>query len=216
MSVRVRPPAPIYDQRFGANLGSHFASEISVVAASSESPFKTIFTEAGVPSKLRKYGDSMKQTLSTIGYEGATIQEFVATLQQAAIRLVIDVRAVPLSRKKGFSKTQLSEYLRAHKIEYVHLRGLGDPKEGREAARAGNYALFLKIFGRHMRSDEAIEALEVAAELVQAQRACLMCYEADYEKCHRTIVADHLSDETGLPVTPLTAHDERAKRRLAA
>lgn len=158
----------------------------------------------------------MKQTLSTIGYEGATIQEFVAALQHASVRLVIDVRAVPLSRKKGFSKNQLSEFLRAHRIEYVHLKGLGDPKEGREAARAGNYALFEKIFGKHMRSDDATEALEVAAALIREKRACLMCYEADYERCHRTIVAEHLSEMTALPVIPLAIHDEGVKRRIAA
>jgi uncharacterized protein (DUF488 family) len=160
-------------------------------------------------------GHRMKQSISTIGYEGATIQEFVAALSRASISMVIDVRDLPLSRKKGFSKNQLSENLRAHGIQYVHLKGLGDPKEGREAARAGNYPLFVKLFAKHMRSNTAQEALKVAAAHVAKQRACLMCFEADYEKCHRTIVADHLAQMTGTKVTPLAVRDYN-KGRIAA
>ena len=157
----------------------------------------------------------MKRTISTIGYEGATIEQFVAALKHASINLLIDVRDIPLSRKKGFSKNQLAEVLRSWGIEYVHLRGLGDPKEGREAARAGNYALFEKIFGKHMRSDVAERDLDTASQLVRDSRACLMCFEADYEKCHRSIVADHLSRMTGLTVTPLAVQDVRVGRIAA-
>ncbi len=157
----------------------------------------------------------MKRTISTIGYEGATIQEFVAVLQRASISIIIDVRDVPLSRKKGFSKNQLAEHLRLHGIQYVHLKGLGDPKQGREAARAGNVALFLKIFAKHMRSKLAVEALGHAATLVCNHQACLLCFEADYEKCHRMIVAGHLARMTGLKVIPLTVQDY-TKGRIAA
>ena len=160
-------------------------------------------------------GDGMKRTISTVGYEGATIEQFVAALRHASVDLLIDVRDIPLSRKKGFSKNQLDEILRSWDIEYVHLRGLGDPKEGREAARAGNYALFEKIFGRHMRSDVAERDLNTASALVRGHRACLMCFEADYEKCHRSIVADHLARITGLTVTPLTIQDARVGRIAA-
>lgn len=157
----------------------------------------------------------MKRAISTIGYEGATIQEFVAALQAAAVTLVIDVRAIPLSRKRGFSKNELANHLRTHGIEYIHLKGLGDPKEGREAARAGKYSLFVKIFARHMRSPLAIDALEQAESLVRSRQACLMCFEANHEQCHRMIVADHLAKKTGLKVIPLAARDY-SKERIAA
>jgi uncharacterized protein (DUF488 family) len=157
----------------------------------------------------------MKQTISTIGYEGVTIQEFVATLKRASINAIIDVRDIPLSRKKGFSKNQLAEALREHGIEYVHLKGLGDPREGREAARAGNYSLFRKIFAKHMNSKIAREALEHATALVGDYRACLMCFEADYEQCHRSIVAEHLARITGFKVSPL-AVQSYTKSRIAA
>ena len=157
----------------------------------------------------------MKRTISTIGYEGATIEQFVAALRHASVDLLIDVRDIPLSRKKGFSKNQLIDILRSCGIEYIHLRGLGDPKVGREAARAGNYALFEKIFGKHMRSEVAARDLNIASTLVRDRRACLMCFEADYEKCHRSIVADHLSRMTGLTISPLAVQDVRVGRIAA-
>ena len=157
----------------------------------------------------------MTRRIATIGYEGATIEEFVASLRHASVDLLIDVRDVPISRKKGFSKNRLAEYLAAEGIDYVHLKGLGDPKEGREAARAGKYALFERIFGKHLRSAAAIDALEEAASLAKSQRICLMCFEADAQRCHRTMVADRLSDMTGLSVVALSAR-EPAGVRLAA
>ena len=157
----------------------------------------------------------MQKFISTIGYEGATIEAFVASLKRSAIDVIIDVRDVPLSRKKGFSKNQLAERLSVHGIRYVHLKGLGDPKEGREAARAGNYSLFQRIFAKHLRSAVATEALAYAADIVREERACLMCFEADPETCHRTIVADRLFQMTGLPVSAIFVQEGR-KMQLAA
>lgn len=157
----------------------------------------------------------MERSISTIGYEGVTIQEFVATLRRASIKRIIDVRAIPLSRKKGFSKNQLNDYLQAHGIEYVHLKGLGDPKPGREAARAGKYALFEKIYGKHIQSEVAVEALELAASIIREASSCLMCFEAEHEKCHRSIVADHLKEMTGYAIINLDVR-EQPKGRIAA
>jgi uncharacterized protein (DUF488 family) len=147
----------------------------------------------------------MNRTIATIGYEGTTIEKFVGTLKHASIDVLIDVRDVPLSRKKGFSKNGLAQILVGADIEYVHLKGLGDPKDGRDAARAGEYDLFQKIFGRHMQTETAIRDLGVAADIVRTRRACLMCFECCHEKCHRSIVAERLSEITHLTVTPLTA-----------
>jgi uncharacterized protein (DUF488 family) len=157
----------------------------------------------------------MKRSIVTIGYEGATIQEFVAVLRRASIKRLIDVRAIPLSRKKGFSKNKLNDFLLAQGIEYVHLKGLGDPKAGREAARAGKYALFEKIYGKHIESDIAVEALETAAAIIREANACIMCFEAEHARCHRSIVADHLKEMTGYAVVNLEVR-EQAKGRIAA
>jgi uncharacterized protein (DUF488 family) len=82
--------------------------------------------------------------LFTIGYEGATIDEFIAILFDWDIEHLIDVRDFPTSRKKGFSKNLLAESLNNYGIEYTHLKGLGDPKEGGNAARAGKHNLFFE------------------------------------------------------------------------
>ena len=71
--------------------------------------------------------------LFTIGYEGATMADFLAALGAAGVRRVIDVRALPLSRRSGFSKTPLKNALAEVGIDYVHLKALGTPPSGRAA-----------------------------------------------------------------------------------
>ena len=151
----------------------------------------------------------MTRVIATIGYEGSTIERFIATLRHASIDVLIDVRDVPLSRKKGFSKNGLAQILDDANIEYVHLKGLGDPKDGRDAARAGEYDLFQKIFSRHMRTEIALRDLVIAADIVMARHACLMCFECHHSKCHRSIVAERLAQMTGLTIAPLTVQDGR-------
>jgi len=133
----------------------------------------------------------------TIGYEGAELQDLIATLKLASISLLIDIREFPSSRKKGFSKNALSQSLEENEICYVHLRGLGDPKEGRIAARSGDYKSFKKIFLAHMKTETAQSDLEIATKLVISESSCLLCYERDFEMCHRNIVASHISRLTG-------------------
>lgn len=149
----------------------------------------------------------MRGSFYTIGYEGSRLEDFVTTLRNAGVETLIDVRDVPLSRKPGFSKTALSTHLEANGIAYVHLKGLGDPKPGREAARAGKYELFQRIFGRHMATDIAQRDLERAAELMREGPCCLMCFEQDHCNCHRSIVADHLVKQTGLQLHHLSISD---------
>jgi uncharacterized protein (DUF488 family) len=132
-------------------------------------------------------------TLATIGYESANLADFIATLREAGISRLIDVRELPISRRKGFAKSALSEALTLAGIEYLHLRGLGDPKEGREAARAGNIAHFRSTFSRHLRTKDAQSDLRSAVSYVAKGGACLMCYERDHTKCHRSIVAKRIS-----------------------
>lgn len=133
----------------------------------------------------------------TIGYEGTDIERFVQTLKIIGVEQLIDVRAVALSRKKGFSKNGLRERLEAEGIEYVHLAALGDPKDGRDAARAGRYDQFRKIYSKHLSSDAAQDGLKSLAKLITGKPTCLMCFERDPAECHRSIVASELkSTET--------------------
>ncbi len=145
----------------------------------------------------------MKHPLYTIGYEGSGIEPFVLTLLNAGIDTLIDVRDLPLSRKKGFSKAVLRETLQANGIDYVHLKGLGDPKPGRDAARAGKTTLFKSIFGRHMKTSAAQLDLLIASALAKDKAVCLMCFEQSHCDCHRSIGGAHICKATGLHIENL-------------
>jgi len=139
--------------------------------------------------------------LFTIGYESATLEDFLATLKNAGVSLLLDVREFPGSRKRGFSKNALASSLAANGIQYLHLRGLGDPKLGRDAARAGDFELFRRIFLQHMTTEKAQSDLQRAADLLKKKRRiCLMCYERDPATCHRSMVADMLSSAEGITI----------------
>ena len=143
--------------------------------------------------------------LLTIGYEGCTIAEVLAELRAARVGLLIDVRAVPQSRKPGFSKRQLAAGLDEQGIAYVHLQGLGTPKPGRDAVRAGHPERMEPIFREHMASDRAQADLANAKQLARGVRACLLCFEQDPMMCHRRFVAEMVSADTGQEIVHLHA-----------
>jgi uncharacterized protein (DUF488 family) len=132
------------------------------------------------------------RALFTIGYEGTDIDRLVETLKTVGIKVLADVRAVAISRKKGFSKSALRTRLESEGITYVHFVELGDPKSGREAARAGNYDKFRRVYSKHLKTKLASGALHVLGETVQQERVCLLCFERDPATCHRTMIADRL------------------------
>jgi len=128
--------------------------------------------------------------LATIGYEASTIDRVVGALLAAGVAQLIDVRAVPLSRKPGFSKRQLAAALGEAGIGYINLRGLGTPKSGRIAARRGDFATMRDVFAEHMRSDAAQVDLAHASAIAAKAPSCLLCFEADATHCHRLLVAE--------------------------
>lgn len=157
----------------------------------------------------------------TIGYEGADLGPFLAKLTSAGIRQIIDVRELPLSRKRGFSKSALAAALAESGIQYLHLRDLGDPKPGREAARRGDHNSFLRIYKRHLAGACAQAALAEAIRQAAAVRSCLLCFERDHDGCHRSIVADAMTAATGIGVThlridPPARHTARSSDEHAA
>ena len=113
--------------------------------------------------------------ICTIGYEGGTVSAFIRALREAGIELVLDIRAAPVSRKKGFSKNHLAAHLTEAGIGYRHLRGLGTPKRGRDAARSGDSESFERIFLEHMEEPEALLDLGEATALAETQPVCLLC-----------------------------------------
>jgi uncharacterized protein (DUF488 family) len=147
----------------------------------------------------------MAKQLLTIGYEGCTIDDVLAELRAAHVGLLIDVRAVPQSRKPGFSKRQLTAGLDEQGIAYVHLQALGTPKAGRDAVRAGHPERMEVIFREHMTSDRAQAELAQAKQLARGRRSCLLCFEQDPAMCHRRFVAEMISDETSQQIVHLHA-----------
>jgi uncharacterized protein (DUF488 family) len=122
----------------------------------------------------------------TIGYEGATQAELIAALQKAGVGRVIDVRAVPLSRKPGFSKNVLSAGLAEAGIDYVHLKALGTPPEGREAVRKGRWEVFARIYAAQLETPEAGAEGGRMIALAEEKPSALLCFERDPAHCHRT------------------------------
>lgn len=124
----------------------------------------------------------------TIGYEAATMADFLAALTRAGVQRVIDVRALPLSRRPGFSKTTLAASLAEAGIGYVHLKALGTPKRGRDAAKKGDVERLEAVYADQLELPEAqaqaAQMLALAAEMPSA----LLCYERDPKHCHRTLL----------------------------
>lgn len=144
----------------------------------------------------------MPHTLATIGYEGKTMDEFLAELKAADVDLLIDIRAVAASRRPGFSKTALSGALNEAGIGYLHLRALGTPKTGRDAARKGRTAEMREIYAGQLETPEAELAFEQAHAAVNEHRAALLCYEKEAAGCHRAMLVERLQQRT-----PYAVHD---------
>ena len=134
------------------------------------------------------YLASMK--IFTIGYEGTTQPDLIAALQAAGLRLLADVRAVPLSRRPGFSKNILAAGLREAGIDYVGLKALGTPAEGREAARKGHHARLAEIYARQLDLPEAIVQAEQLKDMAAERPTALLCFERDPSGCHRSLLID--------------------------
>lgn len=133
-------------------------------------------------------------TIYTIGYEGTDIDRFIRTLQVVGVQVLADVRALPLSRKKGFSKNSLKEHLERAGIEYHSYQPLGDPKPGREAARAGRFDEFRKIYTKHIETETATAKVSELSVTASEKVTCMLCFERDPKTCHRTIIAEKLID----------------------
>lgn len=142
----------------------------------------------------------------TIGYEQTPAKAVLDELQNAGVKLLIDVRAVASSRRPGFSKKQLAASLDERGISYLHLRGLGTPKDGREAARSGKFDLMHKIYSAHLKTPQAREELDELSALVKATGpVCILCYEREHTHCHRRWIAEIIHERDGVKVENLVA-----------
>jgi uncharacterized protein (DUF488 family) len=153
----------------------------------------------------------MKQ-LFTIGYEGADLKDFIETLKVAQVTLLLDVRELPASRRKGFSKNALREALKDVGIDYRHEKRLGSPRAIRHRLRADqNYERFFEAFDQHLeRQRDVLEKLmnEVTGFIA------LLCFERDHRTCHRTPVAEALAALTGIKPHHLGVQGDDQRQRF--
>lgn len=122
----------------------------------------------------------------TLGYSGRTPADFVDLLRKIGVQRLVDVRAVPFSRKKGFSKRALAASLAERGIEYVHLPSAGNP------FRADKTEPALARYAKHL--DAHPEVVADAGKLVGDRVAALLCLESDARMCHRSVLAQRLAD----------------------
>jgi uncharacterized protein (DUF488 family) len=156
-----------------------------------------------------------KRNLFTLGYEGLDVDSFIGVLLDAGVKAVVDVRELPLSRKRGFSKTALSAALAENGVAYLHAPTLGCPKEIRVQYQADtDWRAYTKAFLAYLASQHA--TVGELAKLSMSTSACLVCFEADFTRCHRTYVARaarkagapgvvHLTRQTAFPDVGLQA-----------
>lgn len=125
----------------------------------------------------------------TAGYEGLSIESFIARLKHAQIDKVLDVREYPLSRKPGFSKKAFAECLAAAGIAYEHCPPLGCPKPIRNRYKVdSDWGAYARDFRAYVRTQTSLlQNLTVEAA---KQRICMVCYEADPNFCHRSLIAE--------------------------
>ncbi|MGC8838194.1 MAG: DUF488 family protein [Anaerolineae bacterium] len=137
--------------------------------------------------------------LYTIGYQGRDLAEVLGLLEKNHIEVVLDIRDYPHSRKEGFSKSALSSALSKRGIQYVHLRPLGAPSDMRREYRINHdWEAFAKAFTQRLLTDgTALHGLDVAIALVNSHTSCLLCFEADPNSCHRSIVAHEICRRNG-------------------
>lgn len=144
----------------------------------------------------------MARHIQTFGYEGLTILAFVERLKLAGIEVVVDVRANPLSRKHGFSKKSFATYLQSAGITYMHSVGVGCPKSVRNRYKIdGDWAAYTVGFKKYLKS--RVDDVEEIAAIAKRASTCLICFEADFERCHRKFVADAVAAIGGFDVVHL-------------
>jgi uncharacterized protein (DUF488 family) len=140
--------------------------------------------------------------LFTLGYEGLDQRQFIAHLTHHGVDVVADIRKLPISRKKGFSKSALMETLCTKNIDYLNFRELGAPKEIRdELYKSGNYDRFFRKYEKNV-LDKTDYLVEILSLINRGHIVALLCFERNPQKCHRKVVAEEIRklDGNGLKV----------------
>lgn len=139
----------------------------------------------------------------TLGYEGLSPERFTSILNEAGIEHVCDARELPLSRKRGFSKSAMAQMLADHGIKYEHVRSLGCPRPIRNRYKeTGDWSEYTASFAKHLRVQS--QAVADLAEVSRTMKTCVICFEANPDQCHRKFVAAAVAERTKQKAVHLT------------
>jgi uncharacterized protein (DUF488 family) len=130
--------------------------------------------------------------LFTIGYAHGTQGALLAALSAARVEVLADVRALASSRRPGFAKSSLRAAVEEAGIAYRHFKHLGTPKEGRDAARRGDYGALRRVYTGQLEHPEALAQMAELRALALDRRICLLCYCEERAKCHRGLLIEAL------------------------
>jgi uncharacterized protein (DUF488 family) len=134
----------------------------------------------------------MEPTLLTVGYEHhPTPASLLGTLREAGVERLVDVRELPMSRRRGFSKTALSHALEADGIAYEHIRALGNPKAYRDLYRSGRQHEGERLYRAYIQNGSQ-RTVDELGDRVRNERICLLCFEAAHTTCHRVLIVDEV------------------------
>ena len=131
----------------------------------------------------------------TIGHSTRTIDEFISLLKENEIKLLVDVRAWPGSKRyPQFNKDALAESLNAHGIGYEHFPELGGKRKSKADSRntAWRNASF-RGYADYMETEQFQKGIERLLDFAaKASPAAIMCAEAVWWRCHRSLISDYL------------------------
>lgn len=137
------------------------------------------------------------EKIFTIGYEGIDFDTFISKLKVNNIDTLVDVRQMPVSRKKGFSKKRLAEWLAEEGIGYEHYVRLGCPRTIRDQYRVDkNWQRYETDYVDFLQSERGDEVNSLSV-LAKSKRCALMCFEADFTFCHRSLITRQMVADYG-------------------
>jgi Protein of unknown function, DUF488 len=136
--------------------------------------------------------------VGSIGYElHKDHLAFAQHVQAAGVERLIDVRELPISRRRGYAKSALAQAMTDVNVEYLHIKALGNPKPFRDLYKSGHVEEGRRCYEEHLLGERR-DALEDLVPLLREKRCALMCVEHDPATCHRTVIVEALRDQLGL------------------
>lgn len=139
----------------------------------------------------------------TVGYEKLQIDGFLNLLLERGIKRLIDVRSNPIARRYGFHKSTLTSLCTNVDIEYIHLQEVGIPSKMRKDLDTfDSYQDLFKIYDKSILSKQGI-TIQKIVDYCKELPSALMCMEQDPAYCHRTVLANHVSEQSHLPIIDL-------------